>query len=188
MAKASTAKPFYVCAECGKRFVWVPPSPGRHGRPPLTCSEECRQVRIQQRDRDRYAAKLEAQQRRRVKGSPYGAVPCDVCGEPTYARNLCSLHYGRKQKTGDVGPVGYSVKYQDGVRKSVAEHRFVIEQTVGRPLLSHENVHHINGVRDDNRLENLELWSSSQPSGQRVADKVAWAKELLALYEPDALA
>jgi len=34
----------------------------------------------------------------------------------------------------------------------------------------------------DNRESNLELWSSSQPKGQRVEDKVAWAREILALY------
>ena len=37
-------------------------------------------------------------------------------------------------------------------------------------------------MRDDNRPENLELWSTSQPSGQRVEDKVAWAAELLRRY------
>ena len=40
----------------------------------------------------------------------------------------------------------------------------------------------INGIRDDNRPENLELWSKGQPAGQRVADKVAWAVDLLERY------
>lgn len=39
-----------------------------------------------------------------------------------------------------------------------------------------------NGIRDDNRPENLELWTKSQPAGQRVVDLVAWAKEILDKY------
>lgn len=63
-----------------------------------------------------------------------------------------------------------------------------MEQHLGRELRRDEVVHHVNGMRSDNRLENLELWNKGQPAGQRVADKVAWAIEILSLYQPDALA
>lgn len=66
----------------------------------------------------------------------------------------------------------------------IFQHIIVMEEFLERKLLPHENVHHKNGVRDDNRLENLELWSSYQPAGQRVEDKLSWAYEIIALYGP----
>lgn len=69
----------------------------------------------------------------------------------------------------------------------VFEHILVMEERLGRYLLPGENVHHINGVKHDNRDSNLELWVKPQPSGIRAEDAVEWAKEVLKRYDPDSL-
>jgi hypothetical protein len=74
-----------------------------------------------------------------------------------------------------------------GKGQYVFEHILVMEGLLGRHLLPDESVHHRNGVRDDNRPENLELWTRPQPTGIRVSDAVAWAREILARYEGDAV-
>lgn len=64
----------------------------------------------------------------------------------------------------------------------IAQHTFVMSEHIGRPLTKLESVHHKNGVRNDNRIENLELWHKGQPAGQRVEDKIEWCKEFLKEY------
>ena len=64
----------------------------------------------------------------------------------------------------------------------VFEHILVMESMLGRHLAPDETVHHRNGVRDDNRPRNLELWVRPQPTGVRVNDAVEWAREILRRY------
>lgn len=93
--------------------------------------------------------------------------------------NRCEVH--QSYRGGYTNHDGYRV-IPTRKGKTMLEHRYVMEQYLGRELLRDENVHHVNGVRDDNRIENLELWNTSQPSGQRVVDKVKWAREILERY------
>lgn len=67
----------------------------------------------------------------------------------------------------------------------IFEHVLIICEHLGRPLNKGESVHHKNGDRLDNRLENLELWNNGQPSGQRVIDKYKFYKEFISQYEKE---
>jgi len=130
-----------------------------------------------------------------------GAGECTVdgCQRRAWARGFCNMHYARWRNSGEPGeaktrkapngagyiqPTGYrTIRYGGGYE---LEHRIVMEQVLGRKLEENESVHHKNGLRSDNRPENLELWVSTgagHPAGQRVEDLVAFVAD----HYPDAL-
>lgn len=121
------------------------------------------------------------------------------CERKHYGRGFCQKHYsslfrsyvfGNFKKPPVKGPrLSQWKKDKNGYvkasikDKTVSQHRLVMEIMLDRPLLKGEEVHHKNGVRDDNRPENLELWVVSQPKGQRPEDLVEWAEEILKRYK-----
>jgi hypothetical protein len=128
------------------------------------------------------------------KRKPYSTITCQHCGKDFEARRFRTTgpHAGhssgfRKQKycSGTCRNYaratkkkfdrhGYVYTYRPGSTKEkrtqVQEHRLVMEGILGRRLTKNETVHHKNGIRHDNRPENLELWASRHGKGQRVSD------------------
>ncbi len=131
------------------------------------------------------------------KGRPLYLCRCD-CGNETLIQ---SASFTTTKSCGCIqqADVGHRILKTSGyylikVRKDLKkmdnykyEHVYVMEQNLGREIKKDETVHHINGIKTDNRIENLELWASNHPRGQRVSDLVEWAKTFLREYEPNAL-
>lgn len=121
-------------------------------------------------------------------------VPCSVegCERLSRGRGLCATHYRRLQVHGDPGEAelrtaqkGEGTITATGYRKivvngeSVFEHRHVMAQKLGRKLPPNANIHHIDGDKLNNDPSNLELWTTQQPAGQRVADRMKAAIKLI---------
>jgi hypothetical protein len=109
------------------------------------------------------------------------------CRKCTGGKNHPSWKGGRQETK-----AGYILVYCKGhpfadKNNRIFEHRLAMEEKLGRHLLPNENVHHKNGIRSDNRIENLELWTTAQPAGKRVEDLIAFSLEILSQYAPDKL-
>lgn len=149
---------------------------------------------------ERKDGRCEKHYRKNLPGKRCSITDCDGKSK---GRGWCNVHYGRWVRNGDplvtqrvrvgTGAIkknkyGYVLEFfpdHPTSRESdgwVMQHRRVMSDYLDRALASHENIHHKNGVRDDNRLENLELWVVRQPYGQRVEDLLEYADWIISNY------
>lgn len=168
------------CPTCGDSFVGttgkVNPycSPGCNFRPCIRCGD----LFAARSNRSRYCS----------LACRVGPATCEECGKSFQASRHTAMRFCSRQCWGDARlPIGATrvnadgyirVKVPHGESKSrgwrnrwMPQHRWVMQQMLGRPLDPAEQVHHKNGDRADNRPENLELWrKKSQVPGVRASD------------------
>ncbi len=124
-------------------------------------------------------------------------LSCLNCNNPSYTKGMCKRCYSYQRRNSQIWSIDVKNRNKSGKgslrkdgyisisirKKRMLEHTYVMSEHLGRPLIKGEQVHHKNGIRHDNRIENLELWNTSHPSGQRVEDKIEWCKQFIKLYE-----
>ena len=115
-----------------------------------------------------------------------------ACSEETIRRLMITAGIPRRPRGQPLGkhlpsggrttdPDGYVLLKANGHPQAnsggyVREHRLVMERTLGRYLLPEEVVHHINGLKDDNRPENLQLYESNAAHKRDDMVGNSWAK------------
>lgn len=179
-----------ICIVCDKEFIpseWHPRQ--------QSCSKKCR-ANAHHRKKRSLTIKLlylsckvcnKTFEQKRANNTDYCSSNCKRLAA---SRRFKGLPIGGRLKhvkgSGYITLQGYKILSRrhpnSSKRGQILEHKLLMSNHIGRPLYDHETVHHKNGVRNDNRLENLELWSSSHPPGQRIEDKIQWAKEFLEQY------
>lgn len=185
----------FTCRECSKPFEMMPSYltayVKKFGRDPLYCSMPCSAVgrRKDATERSQFVCKncgKTAYKTRRPSGGIHrDQMTCSKQCKNEWVSKVYRERNGLPQITRRVKRryVILRIPARDGrPTYEILEHRYVMHEAVGRELRTEETVHHVNGIKTDNRIENLELFSSRHGPGQRVIDKVDFAIEILRLY------
>lgn len=193
------------CRQCGIEFE----VPNRHSHK-YNCSAKCRASNRKPRsDKGKPKApwvQVQCPCGKTFDVPPHKAHRAEAAGHYVFCSSECQTKYHRRGPGRPaagakwVNADGYVVVYVPPEERPASwasrthrnkgssdrEHRVVMRQMLARDLLPGENVHHKNGIRTDNRPENLELWveRGGQPKGQSAHDLLAWAREIIARYEP----
>lgn len=186
----------FICKECSKPFLmersYVTAYHKKWNRDPMYCSMQCSATGRRKDADERHKTNCKNcgnefyKTRRKGSGNIYNTQ--QLCSKQcknewvskVYREKHGSPEISRREKR---NYIELRIPPRDGEPvRFILEHRYVMEQQIGRRLRTEETVHHKNGDRHNNSIQNLELFSSRHGPGQRVVDKIAFAIEMLQLY------
>lgn len=198
LTAASRTPVNFTCRECGKPFVmmqaYLTAYRKKFSRDPLYCSMQCSNAgrRKDADERNKFTCancgKIEIRNRttkafRIYRDQKYCSQECKIAAQMAVASERFEQgEYKRHTKRNGYVWITVPALSRNGGPRNIMEHRYIMSRQLGRELFPEETVHHINGNRQDNRIENLELFSSRHGPGQRVTDKITFAIEMIRLY------
>lgn len=161
-----------ICQYCGKEFELKSSETRVKENKVHYCSAECRN-----------------------NGMKKGKIlKCKYCGEKFYTtrHDFCSRKCAKEYRKENYKHKlyienGYICRYINGYNKkgNVKEHRYIMEQYLGRKLKSNEVVHHIDGNRENNDIKNLQVMTRGEHSKLHREKELLQGKKLFKTIEKD---